>query len=84
MIPQITLKTASGVRTRVDFITKLDNLIEIFEGKASQTAQLTAAQKKAFPEIKKTGAVVVGKGKPGMTGGTVIPPTPVQIKRPVP
>ena len=43
-----------------------------------------ANQKLGFPEIEKTGATVVGKGKPGFTGGTRIPPTRVDIIRPDP
>lgn len=31
-------------------------------------------------EISASGATVVGKGKPGVPGGTVIPPTTVEIK----
>lgn len=36
----------------------------------------------AFPEIEESGAVVVGKGKPGFPGGTEIPPTKVDVVRP--
>lgn len=49
--------------------------------KASITAPLTKNQKKAFPEIERTGATVVGKGKPGYPKGTKIKPTKVIIKR---
>ncbi|AZD60313.1 hemagglutinin/hemolysin-related protein [Pseudomonas chlororaphis subsp. aurantiaca] len=45
---------------------------------------MTKNQKKAFPEVEKTGATVVGKGKPGFPGGTTIPPTRVEIIRPDP
>ncbi|PTT61014.1 pyocin, partial [Pseudomonas sp. HMWF007] len=41
-------------------------------------------QKLAYPEIEESGAVVVGKGKPGFPSGTVIPPTRVEIVRPKP
>lgn len=57
--------------------------ISCVECKASDTAPLTKAQKKAIPEIIESGGVVVGKGKPGVPGGTIIPPgTQVIIKRP--
>ncbi len=49
--------------------------------KASITAPLTKNQKKAFPEIERTGATVVGKGKPGYPKGTKIKPTKVIIER---
>jgi hypothetical protein len=45
-------------------------------------APLTKNQKKAFPQIAESGAVVKGKGKPNVPGGTKIPPTPVEIARP--
>ena len=80
--PQVTVKTASGVKTRLDYGTVDKGTIECIECKASATAPLTANQALAFPEIAKTGAVVVGKGKPGLPGGTVIPPTTVKVVRP--
>ena len=36
------------------------------------------------PEIEKSGATVVGRGKPGYPGGTQIPPTRVEVVRPKP
>ncbi|WP_080693540.1 hypothetical protein [Pseudomonas chlororaphis] len=45
-------------------------------------AQRWAEYKKAFPEIEKSGGVIVGKGKPGFPGGTIIPPTRVDILQP--
>ncbi|RME29063.1 MAG: hypothetical protein D6798_01045, partial [Deltaproteobacteria bacterium] len=81
--PQITVKTASGTRTRIDFVTmQADGTIGCVECKASATAPLTKNQKAAFPEIAESGATVVGKGKPGVPGGTQIPPTEVDIIRP--
>nr|WP_240903782.1 RHS repeat-associated core domain-containing protein [Chengkuizengella sediminis] len=81
--PQITIKTQSGVRTRIDMIgkNKQTGKLECVECKASATAPLTKNQKKAFPEIGQTGGIVVGKGKPPYIGGTQIPPTKVEIKR---
>ena len=81
--PQITLRTQSGIKTRID-ITARDSAGNtcLFECKSSVTAPLTKNQSLAFPEIAKTGATVVGQGKPGFPGGTVIPPTNVTILRP--
>lgn len=54
----------------------------LIEAKASKTAPLTKNQKKAFPEIEKSGAVVVGKnGLPNYPPGTKIPPQKVRIIR---
>ncbi len=84
VVEQLTVKTQSGTKTRIDIagMHKETNQPVLTEAKSSQTAPLTKAQKKAFPEIAKTGAVVVGKGKPGFPGGTKIPPTTVNIVRP--
>jgi hypothetical protein len=79
---QIMLKTQSGIRTRVDFLT-LDaaGVVTCIECKASQTAPLTRNHAPAHAEIAKTGATIVGAGKPGFPGGTKIPPTIVRIIR---
>lgn len=80
---QVTVKTESGTRTRLDMIGRDKNGdINCVECKASDTAPLTRNQKKAFPEIEQSGGTIVGKGKPGFPGGTVIPPTRVDIVRP--
>jgi RHS repeat-associated protein len=79
--PQITIRTPSGVRTRVDFVTRNGDQIGCVECKASSTASLTRNQSQAFPEIATEGGVVVGKGKPGVAGGTIIPPQPVVVRR---
>jgi RHS repeat-associated protein len=82
---QITVKTASGVKTRIDIVTKSsDGSVSCVECKSSSTAKLTKNQRAAFPEIEKSGATVVGKGKPGVPGGTAIPPQRVQVVRPPP
>ncbi|MDR7002899.1 hypothetical protein, partial [Neobacillus niacini] len=80
---QITIKTQSGVKTRIDIVgkNKQTGELECVECKASPTAPLTKNQKQAFPEIEKTGATVVGKGKPPYTGGTQIPPTKIEVRR---
>jgi hypothetical protein len=80
---QVTVKTDSGTRTRLDMIGRDKNGdINCVECKASDTAPLTRNQKRAFPEIKRSGGTIAGKGKPGFPGGTVIPPTRVDIVRP--
>jgi hypothetical protein len=80
---QITVRTESGIRTRLDLVGRdSDGNIVCRECKATATAPLTRNQRVGFPEIDKSGAVVVGKGKPGFEGGTVIPPTKVEIIRP--
>lgn len=83
VVDQVTVKTQSGVKTRIDIVGRDSNgNIVCTECKASATARLTKNQAAAFPEMQKSGAVVVGKGKPGMPGGTRIPPTTVNIVRP--
>ena len=85
-VEQITVKTPSGVRTRVDAIgLDTNGNVVINEYKSSLTAPLTDNQKIAFPEISESGATVVGKGKGKgiFTGGYQIPPgTKVTIIRP--
>ena len=80
---QITIRTASGKRTRVDAIGyDADGNIVIQEFKSSQSARLTKNQEDAFPELKKTGGVIVGRGKGEFKGGVLIPPTKVKVIRP--
>ncbi|PWE41413.1 S-type pyocin domain-containing protein [Pseudomonas prosekii] len=82
-VREVTVKTDSGVKTRIDMLGRdTDGEISCVECKSSETAPLTKNQKAAFPEIEKTGATVVGKGKPGFPGGTKIPPTRIEILRP--
>lgn len=81
---EVTVRTASGVKTRVDIMSRdAAGKISCHECKASATAPLTKNQKAAHPEIAASGAVVVGKGKPGFPAGTVIPPQEVKIIRPI-
>ncbi|MEO0639420.1 MAG: hypothetical protein AAFY70_06825, partial [Bacteroidota bacterium] len=83
VVEQITVKTPSGVRTRLDIVGKdASGNIKLTEAKSSKTAPLTKNQKRGFPEIKAKGATVVGKGKGDFKGGTKIPPTEVDIVRP--
>ncbi len=82
---EVTIKTKSGARTRLDMLGRdADGKLSCIECKSSDTAPLTKNQKVAFPEIQESGAIVVGKGKPGFPGGTEIPPTKVEIIRPKP
>ena len=83
VVSQITVKTGSGTRTRVDLLgfDEKGN-IKCTECKGSDRAPLTKNQKIAFPEIESTGGIVVGKGKGDFKGGTQIPPTRVNIIRP--
>jgi RHS repeat-associated protein len=79
----VMVKTQSGVRTQIDVVsTNASGNVALTEAKSSATARLTPAQAAAHPEIAKTGATVVGKGKPGYPGGTSIPPTQVKVVRP--
>ncbi len=83
VVEQVTIKTQSGVRTRIDLLGRdSTGAIRCTECKASATAPLTKNQRLGFPEIQQSGGVVVGKGKPGFPGGTKIPPTKVDIVRP--
>ncbi len=80
---QVTIKTESGTRTRLDMIGRdASGDIACVECKASETAPLTRNQKRAFPEIEQSGGRIMGRGKPGFPGGTQIPPTRVEILRP--
>ncbi len=83
-VEQITVKTSSGVKTRVDAIgLDANGNVVINEYKSSLTAPLTSNQKIAFPEIFESGTTVVGKGKGIFSGGYQIPPgTKVTIIRP--
>lgn len=84
IVEQITIKTKSGTRTRIDVVgkNKKTGKIELTEAKSSKSAPLTKNQKKAFPEIAESGGEVVGKGKGIFKKGTEIPATKVNIKRP--
>uniref|UniRef100_UPI001BD31FD2 hypothetical protein n=2 Tax=Photorhabdus TaxID=29487 RepID=UPI001BD31FD2 len=80
---EITVKTESNIKIRVDMIGKdKEGNIICVECKSSSTAPLTTNQKKGFPELETKGGTVVGKGKPGFEEGSKIPPTKVDIIRP--
>lgn len=80
---QITVDTQSGIRTRLDFLTRdpITGEIGCVECKASASARLTPGQLRGFPEIEQSGGTIAGAGKPGFPGGTEIPPTKVQVIR---
>ena len=84
VVDQITVKTQSGTKTRIDHVSTDRNTgaIKLTESKASNTAPLRKNQKLAHPEIEESGGTVVGKGKPPYVGGTKIPPTKVNVVRP--
>lgn len=80
---EVTIKTASGVKTRMDIVARdAAGAVKCTECKASLAAPLTANQKIAHPEILQSGGIVVGAGKPGFPGGTVIPAQKVDVVRP--
>ena len=83
--PQITIKSSgpSGLRVRMDAVgTDIQSgLFGLTDGKASMTAPLTPNQFIVYPELNVFGGTVVGKGKSPYVGGTVIPPTQVDIIR---
>jgi RHS repeat-associated protein len=80
---QVSMKAKNGVTVKLDGVSKsAAGKTVLTEAKSSATAPPTTNQKVAFPSIAEHGAVVVGKGKPGFPGGTVIPPTQVDIIRP--
>jgi hypothetical protein len=82
--PQVTVRTTSGTKTRFDIMARDPSSGDILciECKSSDTAPVRPNQNRAFQEIEESGATVVGRGKPSFPGGTVIPPTRVQIIRP--
>ena len=83
VVEQVTVKTESDTKTRLDLVGKdPKGNVRCTECKSSDTAPLTRNQGKAFPEIERSGAEVVGQGKPGFPGGTKIPPTKVDVVRP--
>ncbi|QJP13732.1 hypothetical protein G3545_08715 [Starkeya sp. ORNL1] len=84
---QITFKSSgpSGLPVRLDAVGRdaATGKIKLTEMKASSTARLTYNQRRVYPELEAYGGVVVGKGKAPYVGGTIIPPTAVNIIRKV-
>jgi hypothetical protein len=79
LAPQITVRTRNGDRARLDFMSRNGDTVQCIDCKSSETAPHTSNQKKVYPEIARSGATIVGRGKPGFPGGMVIPPTRVRI-----
>ena len=80
---ELAVKTKDGTRVRIDIAKKEPKgICKLLECKSSSTAPLTKNQKKAFPEIKKSGATVVSKNKKHFPYGSKIEPTEVEIVRP--
>jgi hypothetical protein len=80
---QLTIATESGLRTRVDFVSRSveTGAIRVIEVKSSETAPLTSNRALALPEINSTGGTIVGEGKPGFPVGAGIPANSVEIIR---
>jgi RHS repeat-associated protein len=84
---QITIRSAgpSGKKVRLDAVGKdAAGKIRLTDAKASPDAGFTKNQKVAYPELVTHGGTVAGKGKGAYPGGTVIPPTAVDVIRKVP
>jgi hypothetical protein len=82
--PQVTLRTQSSRKIKMDFmgLHPPNDQIGTVEVKGSDTARVRKSQRETHEEIEKSGATVVGKGKPAFPGGTVIPPTKTRVVRP--
>ncbi len=80
---QVTVRPNGGDKNvRLDAVSTKDGKISLTEAKSSETAPLTPNQTNGFPLLEQNGGTVVGQGKPGYEGGTIIPPTKVDIVRP--
>ena len=65
VVQQLTIKTDSGVRTRLDAAGRdAAGNARLTEAKASETARLTPNQRKAFPEIGQTGGTARDRASP--------------------
>lgn len=80
---QVTIRTRSGAKSRLDFVTLDPDTGEIrcIECKSSPTAPLSENQRLVHFELERSGGIVVGAGKPNIPGGMRIPPTKVRIIR---
>ena len=77
---EVLVETSSGIRTRIDVLHTRNGNVRCTECKASLSAPLTKNQRLAFPEIEKSGAVVISD-TPTYSKGTVIKPHKVIIER---
>jgi hypothetical protein len=55
---------------------------EKLDALAAMADPIKPDQRRAFQEMQKDGATIVGKGKPGFPAGMKVPATQVQIWRP--
>jgi hypothetical protein len=78
---QVTIKTPNAPPIRIDFIVQYEGKLYLIEAK-SGSPYPRGNQKIAFPELAKSGGVIVGEGKGNFKGGMVIPATRVQIQTP--
>jgi RHS repeat-associated protein len=83
--PRITIKSSgpSGKNVRLDAVgtDRATGNVRLTDAKASPTARFTPNQTVVYPELQKHGGTVAGAGKPPYSGGTVIPPTKVDVIR---
>lgn len=82
---QVTIEVKDGTKTRMDFVSIEDGNIKLTEAKSSATAPLTPNQKTAHPQIEQYGGTIKGNNgnNIGLPSGTEIPPTKVDIVRPI-
>jgi hypothetical protein len=78
---QVTIKSPNAPPTRIDFVVWYEGKIYLIEAR-SGSPYPRGNQKIAFPELAKSGGVIIGKGKEYFRGGMIIPPTRVQIQTP--
>ena len=79
---EVTIDTPSGVRVRVDLVTKtINGTLRFIDAKFGPKAQFTDNQKIGYPEISKAGGKIVGdklKGQ-GLKDGAKLDPTEVLV-----
>jgi hypothetical protein len=83
VVPQITIRSLgpSGLPARLDAVGNRisTGATALTDAKLSALAPFTDNQSIVYPELEIFGGIVVGEGKPPFVGGTVIPPTKVDI-----
>jgi hypothetical protein len=78
---QVTVELPSGRRIRPDFLTRDPKTGELgcIECKASKTGEMPRRQEEGYSELSESGGAVVGKGKPGFSGGMTLPPLEYEL-----
>ena len=79
---QVTIQSRSGIHVRIDMITKsLNGKLSFIDSKFGPSARFTTNQKIAYPEISRSGGIIIGnKGvSAGLPAGTEIGPTDVYV-----